>query len=109
MSHETSPMEMPALVASSYGATVFDDLSKVWQKCLSEHLRSVMAGETHVLNWNEPAEAIAEAEAFLHSGGVRPLSEQERANKFESLLKKMLSSGQNLHHPRYSGHQVPAS
>ncbi len=102
-------MEMPALVASSYGATVFDDLSKVWQKCLSEHLRSVMAGETHVLNWNEPAEAIAEAEAFLHSGGVRPLSEQERANKFESLLKKMLSSGQNLHHPRYIGHQVPAS
>jgi L-2,4-diaminobutyrate decarboxylase len=100
---------MPALVASSYGATVFDDLSKVWQKCLAEHLRGVMAGETSVLNWQEPGEAIAKAEAFLHSGGVRPLSEQERARKFELLLRKMLASGQNLHHPRYIGHQVPAS
>ncbi|HIE95813.1 MAG TPA: aminotransferase class V-fold PLP-dependent enzyme [Planctomycetes bacterium] len=109
MSHETAPSEIPALVASSYGATVFDDLSKVWQKCLAEHLRSVMAGETAVLNWQEPVDAIADAEALLHSGGVNPLSEQQRGHKFESLLQKMLASGQNLHHPRYIGHQVPAS
>ena len=109
MSHETSPTEIPALVASSYGATVFDELSKVWQKCLSEHLRSVMAGETAVLNWQEPVAAIAEAEAFLHPSAVGQLSDQERTRKFESLLQKMLASGQNLHHPRYIGHQVPAS
>ena len=26
-----------------------------------------------------------------------------------SLLQQMLSSGQNLHHPHYIGHQVPAA
>ena len=109
LNHENSPTEIPALVASSYGVTVFDSLSRVWQRCLAEHLRKVMAGKTSVLNWKEPVDAIAEAEAFLHPDAVGQLTEQERARKFESLLEKMLTSGQNLHHPRYIGHQVPAS
>jgi L-2,4-diaminobutyrate decarboxylase len=97
------------LIAASYGASVFDDLSAIWQKCMARHLRKVMARETVVLNWKEPVDTIAEAEAFLAPGGVGEQSEQERAGKFEALLEKMLSSGQNLHHPRYIGHQVPAS
>jgi L-2,4-diaminobutyrate decarboxylase len=109
LTHENSSTEVPALVASSYGASVFDNLSGIWQKCLAEHLRKVMAGETVVLNWKEPVDTIAQAEAFLNGESVSGLSEQERACKFESLLEKMLSSGQNLHHPRYIGHQVPAS
>lgn len=106
---ENSTTETPDLVSSSYGTSVFEDLSKVWQKCLAEHLRNVMSGQTPVLNWAEPVDTIAEAEAFLSCESVAELSEHERAEKFESLLRKMLSSGQNLHHPRYIGHQVPAS
>ena len=109
LNREHSTTEIPSLVASSYGASVFDNLSGIWQRCLAEHLRETMAGRTSVLNWKEPADTIAQAEAFLDGESASELSELERAGKFESLLRKMLASGQNLHHPRYIGHQVPAS
>jgi L-2,4-diaminobutyrate decarboxylase len=109
LNHDKSQTEIPDLISSSYGASVFDDLSKVWQKCLAGHLRKVTAGQTPVLNWADPVDTIAEAEAFLHDASDGEVSEHERERKFESLLRKMLSSGQNLHHPRYIGHQVPAS
>jgi L-2,4-diaminobutyrate decarboxylase len=93
-----------------YSPALFEQLSRVWQQELSAHLNAVTDRQGSVLNWNEPADNIAEAGAAIdQSDASEPVSAEGVAERFCGLLQMMLQRGQNLHHPRYIGHQVPAS
>ena len=75
---------------------------------LAEHLASVQASEGRVLNWASPRENIARA-ASLRDSASDSTDPTELVSRFERLVREMLARGQNLHDPRYVGHQVPAS
>lgn len=69
---------------------------------LANHLAGVQERHGAVLNWRDPVlNAQAAADAL-----TSPNASTER---FVELAKQVFDSGQNLHHPRYIGHQVPAS
>lgn len=77
---------------------------------LTSHLKGVQASSGKVLNWGEPTDLIAEADAILEAApqSVSPLPMPELEARFESLVTEMLGHGHNLHDPHYIGHQVPA-
>ncbi len=77
---------------------------------LSKHLRVVQDASGPVLHWFEPNENITLAHKQLAAGEIGPPSDvPELLARFDELVKQTLSRGQNLHHPHYVGHQVPAS
>ncbi|MEZ6129478.1 MAG: aminotransferase class I/II-fold pyridoxal phosphate-dependent enzyme [Planctomycetaceae bacterium] len=95
------------LIDEAYSSNLFAALADVWQQALTEHLQSSLSGDTNVLNWRDPADAVAAAEECLTAGTQQ--TSVDRISQFTLLLRQMLANGQNLHHPRYIGHQVPAS
>src|SRR5262249_33716818 len=73
--------------------------------------RTVYAGDAKALNWNPPQQLIASARALLDA----PSKTAEPATSpgaiaacVSQLAREALTRGQNLHHPHYVGHQVPA-
>ena len=81
---------------------------------LSEHFDHVMHARGRVLNWEAPDRNVSLASAELDRSLPDPSVlgskfGQAVHSRFEELVRTMLSRGQNLHDPRYIGHQVPAS
>ncbi len=76
---------------------------------LADHFRRVQNRETVALNWRHPAENAADAGAILDAGTAGPtsLDPEAVAARFAALVQTALDRGQNLHSPRYVGHQVP--
>lgn len=105
---DTLPQNLPSLIHAAYSPETFRAASAVWQQKLSDHLQRVTAGEGPVLNWNEPGQTVQQAVRFLEQGDS-PENAEQLLRKFSLLVDQMLASGQNLHHPHYIGHQVPAS
>lgn len=101
---DNSVIDQTDLIANAYCTERFEQLSQQWQQALSEHLQSCMSGDGVVLNWAEPADSVALAEQMLDHSEAKA-----GGGDFAELVKTMLASGQNLHHPGYVGHQVPAS
>lgn len=98
--------EQQSRLAAIYSPDAFEKATTVWAQTLVQHFRSLATRDGSVLNWSEPEKAIADANAILGDGAA------DRANwasEFQHLISTALSRGQNLHHPRYIGHQVPAS
>lgn len=91
------PAYSPALLHAA-GARLLEQLT--------QHFQSVQERRGPVLNWRPPSENLAAARAALLGGYD---GEASVAESFEKLVRLILSRGQNLHHPRYVGHQVPAS
>lgn len=91
----------------AFAPETFEQLSQIWRQKMADHLSRVGAGDGPVLNWINPETAIREAESLLTEDADS--SDEDLAGRFGGLVEKMLASGQNLHHPRYIGHQVPAS
>ncbi|MEZ6123724.1 MAG: aminotransferase class I/II-fold pyridoxal phosphate-dependent enzyme [Planctomycetaceae bacterium] len=94
------------LIDEAYSHQLFGELSAVWQSVLTDHLKRMQNRETPVLSCVDPHEAVREAESFLKSSAS---SSADRRGQFADLLGQMLAHSQNLHHPGYIGHQVPAS
>lgn len=92
--------ELPPLIKVAYAPETFQNLSAEWARQLSTHMTSVMSGEGRVLNWIDPQQLVDAATDMMQG---------DRNEEFSTLIAAALSSGQNLHHPRYIGHQVPAS
>jgi L-2,4-diaminobutyrate decarboxylase len=104
MSHSETPRSLSDL----YSADTVRSLLTEWQSRLLNHLNSVTTGTSRVLNWETPEAAIRLADSFLDRGQLqKPLDETLKS--FSECMNQILSSGQNLHHPRFIGHQVPAS
>ncbi len=94
-------------VQQAWSAELFATASQTWSELLSEHLWKVTSGAGPVLNWADPVAAIRAAGSFLDAG--KPADSDELIQRIRGLISEMLSRGQNLHHPRYIGHQVPSS
>lgn len=97
-------------IQAAYSPELFAELADRWAGILHAHLQAVTAGQGPVLNWQPPQQSIAAAGSWLerydHSAEA---GSDELARRFGELVQSILRNGQNLHHPRYIGHQVPAS
>jgi L-2,4-diaminobutyrate decarboxylase len=91
-------------ILDAFSAARWREYSARLTELLGEHLERVTGRRSPVLNWNEPAPNIAAATRTLLEGGDATGEE-----RFAQLVRQILARGQNLHHPRYIGHQVPAS
>jgi len=98
------------LIATAYDPQTTRLAGEHMVDLLSHHLRVVQDASGPVLHWFEPDENIALAHEQLAMGETEPPSDvSELLARFDQLIEQALSRGQNLHHPHYVGHQVPAS
>ena len=93
-----------ARLAAAFAPDRFAEYAHRLADLLREHFQRVMSGVGRVQDWVEPLPNIVAAQARLHDVPQLPTVE-----RFEELVRQMLARGQNLHHPRYIGHQVPGS
>ncbi|QDU81798.1 L-2,4-diaminobutyrate decarboxylase [Polystyrenella longa] len=107
-------------VQTAFDPALFAELSAEWRTCLLAHFERVANREEKVLNWDPPYANIALARQYLQQGtqhqtDQHPVDMKSQVDledislRFRQLLQASLDHGQNLHHPRYIGHQVPAS
>lgn len=89
-----------ARIARAWDPELFRDSGAAVVQQIAQHLNDVQNRDTAVLNWAEPLDNIAAAAESLRSA---PVATTER---IAELTTQLLSSGQNLHHPGYIGHQV---
>jgi L-2,4-diaminobutyrate decarboxylase len=105
------------LISAAYSPAMFARAAADWQQLLTEHIRTVTTGHGPVLNWADPQSAIATARNLLNQppqnaaalSSCSPAMVQDIPGRIRDVITRMLSSGQNLHHPHYIGHQVPPS
>ncbi len=103
-----------ALISRAYDPQLLRAAGDRLVRLLSDHLHIVQQGEGPVLNWHEPQKNIAAARKSLADSNlsvdlVSPPELAPLLERFEELIQQSLARGQNLHHPHYVGHQVPAS
>jgi L-2,4-diaminobutyrate decarboxylase len=109
-----------ARIAAAYDPTTMQHAGAGLIHALAEHLRRVESRDTKVLNWQQPKVLIKEARAFLDrtpllireglgegSDGIA-VNTAEITARLTEITRETLARGQNLHHPHYVGHQVPA-
>jgi L-2,4-diaminobutyrate decarboxylase len=76
---------------------------------LAQHLAAIQSGEGPVIPWHQPPDNVQHASEILAGAPGLDASPQSLTQRFADLVTVMLEHGINLHHPRYIGHQVPAS
>lgn len=103
---EANQSEIRNRIAPAYDPALLKSAGSRLMELLAQHLHSVQNREGPVLNWRPPVENLEAAAASLRGHAADPQSVPDR---FEELARLVLARGQNLHHPRYVGHQVPAS
>ena len=98
------------LIAAAYDPQTVRLAGERMVGLLGKHLREVQSATGPVLHWHEPEENVALACEQLATGETNPPSGvTELLARFGELIEQTLARGQNLHHPHYVGHQVPAS
>jgi len=99
-------------IAAAYDPRLIQSAGCVLADRLSEHLHKVQHSDSAVLNWAEPRDCLARAQAVIeeHERAARTGGESLEAltKRFGKLVDESLARGINLHDPRYVGHQVPA-
>jgi L-2,4-diaminobutyrate decarboxylase len=95
------------LISQAYSSELFSAAAGHWKSLLTEHLQRLQAGNSKVLNWVPPDESIASAAQWMNAALAK--QSDGPAEGVRKLFAQMLASGQNLHHPHYIGHQVPAA
>ena len=102
------PQAVVDRVRALYGNTAFAQAAAVWATALADHLSQLNHRDAKVLNWTDPQHNTQRAVDLLAAGARDPSAVDEWIPAFRERLQVMLANGQNLHHPRYLGHQVPA-
>jgi len=100
-----------ARIAAAYDPSTLEQAGQRLIRTLAEHFQRVESRDAKVLNWREPAASVREARQFLDAGerGSAPGSLGHSVpERVAEIVREMLARGQNLHHPHYVGHQVPA-
>lgn len=93
-------------VKRAFDPQLVQTLGRRLSDLLARHFAAAMEGRLPAMDWRLPEENVREAAECLDKGG-RTADEKALADAFESLLEKALSRGNQLHNPRYVGHQVP--
>ena len=97
----------PRRVQSAYDPQLFQEAGGRLIDLLQERLRRMQSSQDCVLNWQEPVVNIEAARQLLNAA-LPAASREDRLAAFSDRVGQMLDRGQNLHDPRYIGHQVPA-
>jgi L-2,4-diaminobutyrate decarboxylase len=100
-----------ARIAAAYSADGLQASGTRLADTLADHFRAVYSRDAKALNWNPPAQLVREARQFLnqsHAADAQPENPDAIAVRLAELARESLARGQNLHHPHYVGHQVPA-
>ncbi len=102
-------------IAAAYDPAALEAAGTELMGVLAKHFRDVESRDAKVLNWNEPAAQVREARRLLNDFPLPPREEPGKGSLVASitarvaeLTRETLARGQNLHHPHYVGHQVPA-
>ncbi len=98
-------------ITAAYDPATLQQAGDGLLRLLAEHLQRVESRDAKVLNWSEPQALINEARGFLDAAaGVSPHGRYDQcvSERFTEVARESLARGQNLHHPHYVGHQVPA-
>lgn len=96
-------------IRSLYSAELTGSLCRRLAEELQRHFGQVTNRQGPVLNWTPPVECIDLASGWLEKPPLPIAVSDTLAAAFAERLRAILSHGNNLHHPRYIGHQVPAS
>lgn len=101
-------------IAAAFSPDLIGRLGHQLAEQLQSHFASVMLGKGNVLNWSAPSANVRIAHEQLSQAPVQvdPASIEfsaEIEERFKTLVSTILARGNNLHHPHYIGHQVPAS
>ena len=94
-------------VRKAFDPQLIRTLGQRLTELLARHFSAVTKGRLPVMDWRLPEENCREAAECLNNGGSQTAGNEALADAFESLLEKALSRGNQLHNPRYVGHQVP--
>jgi len=106
----TTTPQQRELIAAAYDPQTVRLAGEHLADLFGKHLRVVQEAAGPVLNWHEPEINIALAHRQLQTGEAgAPTDTSALLERFDALIEQTLSRGQNLHHPHYVGHQVPAS
>lgn len=109
MPDNSALLEAQQRVQTLYSSETFASAAHVWADRLADHFRGLESRALDVLNWEEPELNIALAHSTLTGEKPSPRDIDNWLPKFTELMNSTLAHSQNLHHPRYLGHQVPAS
>lgn len=106
MMHDTDTTER---IRTLYSAALTGDMCRRLAEELERHFRQVTNRDGPVLHWTPPVECIHLAAEYLDQPPLPIAVSDALTAAFAERLRAILSHGNNLHHPRYIGHQVPAS
>jgi L-2,4-diaminobutyrate decarboxylase len=106
-------------IAAVYDPATLEAAGAKLMSVLAEHFAAVERRDSKVLNWTLPQELVSRARRYLDDpklpawrsrlGESRTVGDASRvAESAAELVHDSLRRGQNLHHPHYVGHQVPA-
>lgn len=105
----TTLLHQRELIAAAYDPQMVREAGEHMVDLLSTHLQVVQGGAGPVLNWREPIANVELAKSELSKADTTARFDvNELLARFGELVEQTLSHGQNLHHPHYVGHQVPA-
>lgn len=94
------------LKAVAYSPTLFAACGQQLCEQLTAYLAEKHAGAGRVTPVLDPPAMIAAAREWMQTAA--PTSEPTLQARWSSMVQTMLAHAQNLHHPHYIGHQVPA-
>ncbi|MCH2113967.1 MAG: aminotransferase class I/II-fold pyridoxal phosphate-dependent enzyme [Pirellulales bacterium] len=98
------------IVAAAYDPEIVREAGRRMIDALHSHFTDVQAGGGAVLNWHLPETNVQLATDQLRAADTSDDFQVDALTaRFEELVRQILNRGQNLHHPHYMGHQVPAS
>jgi L-2,4-diaminobutyrate decarboxylase len=98
-------------IAAAFDPARLRSLAEELAALLGEHLVRVEGRQARVLNWIEPQQNVAAAQSQIDAvdaAAAVNLDPQDLRRRFRELAELCLARANNLHHPRYIGHQVPA-
>jgi L-2,4-diaminobutyrate decarboxylase len=96
-------------IQAIYDPELFRAAGRRWADLLANHFAEVEASAKSVLNWNDPLPNCERAARELNAPLSAHSGTPSLVERFSELMQLILARGQNLHDPRYMGHQVPAS
>jgi L-2,4-diaminobutyrate decarboxylase len=101
-------------IRAAYSPELIGALGHRVADVLREHFARVESSAGNVLNWAPPSASIPLAGSCLDHArpplaAGRPLDLDAFTEHFTARVRAILDHGNNLHDPRYIGHQVPAS